>query len=116
MCFLFGLLFGFYDGFFGPGVGSFWSIAFVLLMGFNLTKATGYTKAMNFTSNIVSAVVFIIGGKVIYAIGLVMAVGQIFGSIVGARLVVKKGAKLIRPVFITIVILTTIKLLYQNYW
>jgi uncharacterized protein len=114
--FIFGLLFGFYDGFFGPGVGSFWAIAFVLLMGFNLTKATGYTKAMNFTSNIVSAVVFIIGGKVIYAIGFVMAIGQILGSIVGARLVIKKGAKLIRPVFITIVILTTIKLLYQNYW
>jgi uncharacterized protein len=114
--FIFGLLFGFYDGFFGPGVGSFWAIAFVLLMGFNLTKATGYTKAMNFTSNIVSAVVFIIGGKVIYAIGFVMAVGQILGSIVGARLVVKKGATLIRPVFITIVILTTLKLLYSNYW
>jgi uncharacterized protein len=114
--FLFGLLFGFYDGFFGPGVGSFWAIAFVLLMGFNLTKATGYTKAMNFTSNIVSAVVFIIGGKVLYAIGLVMAVGQILGSVVGAKLVIKKGTKLIRPVFITIVILTTIKLLYQNYF
>ncbi len=114
--FLFGMLFGFYDGFFGPGVGSFWAIAFVVMMGFNLTKATGHTKAMNFTSNIVSAVVFIIGGKVIYAIGLVMAAGQILGSVVGARLVIKRGVKLIRPVFITIVILTTIKLLYSNYW
>lgn len=110
------MLFGFYDGFFGPGVGSFWAIAFVVMMGFNLTKATGHTKAMNFTSNIVSAVVFIIGGKVIYAIGLVMAAGQILGSVVGARLVIKRGVKLIRPVFITIVILTTIKLLYSNYW
>lgn len=114
--FIFGLSFGFYDGFFGPGVGSFWAIAFVLMMGFNLTKATGHTKAMNFTSNIISASVFIIGGKVIYTIGLVMAVGQILGSVVGARLVVKKGAKLIRPVFIMIVILTTLKLLYSNYW
>jgi uncharacterized protein len=114
--FLFGLMFGFYDGFFGPGVGSFWAIVFVLLMGFNLTKATGYTKAMNFTSNIVSAVVFIISGNAIYTIGFVMGIGQVLGSILGARLVIKKGAKLIRPVFITIVILTTLKLLYQNYW
>ncbi len=112
---VFGLLFGFYDGFFGPGVGSFWAIAFVVFIGFSLTKATGYTKAMNFTSNIISAVVFAIGGNTWYLIGFVMAAGQIIGSVVGARLVVKKGTKLIRPVFITIVILTTLKLLYQNY-
>jgi len=114
--FLFGLLFGFYDGFFGPGVGSFWAIAFVVVLGFSLTKATGYTKAMNFTSNIVSAVVFMIGGNTSYTIGVVMAGGQIIGSVIGARLVVRKGAKLIRPIFITIVILTTLKLLSQNYF
>jgi uncharacterized protein len=112
---LFGMAFGFYDGFFGPGVGSFWAIAFVIMLGFSLTKATGYTKAMNFTSNIVSAIVFIIGGNVFYTIGAVMALGQIIGSAIGARLVIWKGAKLIRPVFITIVLLTTLKLLFQNY-
>jgi len=114
--FIFGLLFGFYDGFFGPGVGSFWAFAFVLLLGFNLRKATGFTKLMNFTSNIVSVVMFLIGGNVWFLIALVMGAGQIIGSIIGANLVVRKGAKLIRPVFITIVILTTLKLLYQNYF
>jgi uncharacterized membrane protein YfcA len=113
---LFGLAFGFYDGFFGPGVGSFWAIAFVIMLGFSLTKATGYTKAMNFTSNIVSAVVFMIGGNASYTIGIVMALGQIIGSAIGARLVIRKGTKLIRPVFITIVLLTTLKLIYQNYF
>jgi uncharacterized protein len=112
----FGLFFGFYDGFFGPGVGSFWAFAFVILLGFNLRKATGFTKLMNFTSNIVSVIMFLIGGNVWFLISLVMGAGQIIGSIIGAHLVIRKGAKLIRPVFITIVILTTLKLLYQNYF
>lgn len=111
---LFGLLLGFYDGFFGPGTGSFWAIAFVAGLGFNLTKATGYTKVMNFVSNIVSVLLFIVGGHVIFTAGIVMAVGQIIGSKIGAELVIKKGAKFIRPIFITIVILTTLKLIYDR--
>ena len=51
---LFGLGIGFYDGFFGPGTGTFWTMAFVLGLGFNLTRATGYTKVMNFASNLSS--------------------------------------------------------------
>lgn len=110
---LFGLSLGFYDGFFGPGTGSFWAIAFVAGLGFNLTKATGYTKVMNFTSNIVSFVLFILGGYVVFTAGIVMAIGQIIGSKIGAELVIKNGAKFIRPVFVTIVVLTTLKLLYN---
>ncbi|MGE5499577.1 MAG: TSUP family transporter [Syntrophothermus sp.] len=113
---IFGLLLGFYDGFFGPGTGSFWAMAFVILLGFNLTKATGYTKVMNFTSNIVSFVIFIAGGFVILSAGLSMAAGQIIGSKIGAGLVIKRGAKFIRPVFITMVILTTLKLLYNRFF
>ncbi|MCU7495535.1 MAG: TSUP family transporter [Ignavibacteria bacterium] len=112
----FGLLLGFYDGFFGPGVGSFWAISFVLMMGFNLTKATGYTKVMNFTSNIISFAIFIAGGFVMFAAGLAMAAGQILGSKIGAGLVIKRGTKFIRPIFITMVILTTLKLLYSRYF
>lgn len=114
--FIFGLLLGFYDGFFGPGTGSFWAMAFVILLGFNLTKATGYTKVMNFTSNIVSFAIFISGGFVIYAAGISMALGQIIGSKLGAGLVIKRGAKFIRPIFITMVILTTLKLIYSRYF
>jgi uncharacterized membrane protein YfcA len=113
---IFGTLLGFYDGFFGPGVGSFWAIMLVIMLGFNLTKATGYTKLMNFTSNIISAVVFIIGGNVWFTIGLIMAGGQVIGSTIGARLVIRKGTRLIRPVYIIIVILTTLNLLYRMYF
>ena len=105
---------GFYDGFFGPGVGSFWAIAFILGLGFNLTKATSYTKVMNFTSNIVSCVLFLIGGHVLFAAGAVMAAGQVIGARIGSRLVIRKGGTLIRPIFIAIVILTTLKLIYNR--
>jgi hypothetical protein len=111
---LFGVLLGFYDGFFGPGVGSFWAVALVLGLGFNLTTATGYTKVMNFTSNVVSCLLFMAGGQVLYGAGLVMAAGQIIGARLGAGMVIRKGVRFIRPIFVTMVILTTLKLLYDR--
>lgn len=110
-----GMCFGFYDGFFGPGVGSFWAIAFVALLGFNLSRATGYTKLMNFTSNIVSLVVFAIGGHVWIGSGIAMGMGQIVGARLGSGLVINKGAAFIRPVFVTVVILIIIKLFYDKF-
>ena len=112
---IFGLSFGFYDGFFGPGTGSFWAAAFVWALGFNLKKATGYTKVMNFTSNIVSFILFLLSGYVVVTAGITMAAGQIFGAKIGSGLVIKKGAKFVRPIFITIVILTTLKLLFDRF-
>ena len=73
---VFGLGIGFYDGFFGPGTGTLWTVAFVLLAGMDLKSATGHTKAVNFTSNIVALIVFAAAGQVLLAVGLVMAVGQ----------------------------------------
>ncbi len=112
---VFGLTLGFYDGFFGPGVGSFWAIVFVTLLGFNFTKATGFTKVMNFTSNIVSFILFLIAGKIIFTAGIAMAAGEILGAKLGSGLVIKKGAKFIRPIFVTVVILTTLKLLFDRF-
>jgi uncharacterized membrane protein YfcA len=111
-----GLSFGFYDGFFGPGVGSFWAFAFIVGLGFDLTRATGYTKVMNFTSNVVSLALFLVGGYVLYSVGLIMGVGQIVGARIGSRLVIHRGSKFVRPVFVTVVILTTLKLIYDRLW
>ncbi len=105
-----GLGLGFYDGFFGPGTGSFWTFLFVSLIGLNLLKATGYTKLMNFTSNIVSLVAFAIGGNIMFTVGIVMAVGQTLGAYVGSHMAISRGAKFIRPVFVVVVLATTIKL------
>lgn len=113
---IFGLALGFYDGFFGPGTGTFWTMAFVLAMGFNLTRATAYTKAMNFSSNVCSVLVFAIAGQVNYLAGTVMGVGQLIGARFGSRMVMKRGTKFIRPVFITVVLSITVKLLYNAYF
>ena len=109
-----GIPLGFYDGFFGPGVGSFWAIAFVMGLGYRLTKATGYTKVMNFTSNVVSLVLFFLNGNVLFSVGIVMAAGQMIGARLGSELVIRRGAKFVRPVFIFVVLATTLKLLYDR--
>jgi len=114
--FIFGLLLGFYDGFFGPGTGTFWTMAFVLMLGFNLTRATGYTKAANCSSNVSSLLVFVLAGKVNYLAGSVMGAGQLIGARFGSRMVVARGTKFIRPVFITVVLTITGKLLYDAYF
>ena len=111
---VFGLGLGFYDGFFGPGVGSFWAIALIVVMGQNFTKATGCTKVMNATSNLASLALFAAAGLVHLGAGLAMGLGQVVGARIGSGLVVRKGACFIRPVFLTIVVLTLTRLVWVN--
>jgi len=106
-----GLLIGFYDGFFGPGTGSFWTMALVLLLGLDLKAATAQTKLFNFTSNIVSLGVFIYAGLVFWTVGVVMGTGQIAGAFLGSTLVHKREVKFIRLFFLIVVGATIIKLL-----
>ena len=110
--FIFGLTLGFYDGFFGPGTGAFWTIALVGILGFNLKKATAQTKIMNFTSNIVSLLIFIILGKVMFLLGIAMGVCQIFGAYVGSNLVAKKSVGFVRVLLILVVSASLVKLLF----
>jgi uncharacterized membrane protein YfcA len=112
---LFGLGLGFYDGFFGPGTGSFWTIAYVLVLGYNFSKATGYTKVMNCTSNLAALALFALAGKIKFVAGGVMAVGQVTGAWVGAGLVVKRGARFVRPIFLTMAALTIGRLLWSEF-
>ena len=111
----FGLLLGFYDGFFGPGTGTFWTMAFMLGLGFNMTRATGYAKVMNFASNVSSLAFFLPGRNVFFAAGAAMGVGQVLGARIGSRMVIARGTKFIRPVFISVVLALTLKLLYDAY-
>jgi uncharacterized protein len=111
----FGGLLGFYDGFFGPGTGTFWAMAYVLLRGFDFTEATGRTKVMNFASNLSSLLMFAIAGHVLILPGIVMGLGQWMGARVGSRNVVKHGAKFIRPIFVTAVLAITGKLIWEAY-
>jgi uncharacterized membrane protein YfcA len=112
---LFGLLLGFYDGFLGPGTGTFWTMAFVICLGFNLTKATAHTKVMNLASNLSSLSLFLLYKKVYFIPGLAMGAGQLLGARLGASMVISRGTRFIRPVFITVVLAITAKLIYDAY-
>jgi hypothetical protein len=112
---VFGLGLGFYDGFFGPGTGTFWAMAYMLGLGFNLTRATAYTKVMNFASNLSSLAFFLLGRNVLWGAGLSMGLGELLGARLGSRLVIAKGARFIRPIFISAVLALTLKLLYDAY-
>ena len=108
---VFGLLIGFYDGFFGPGTGSFWTMALVLLLGLDLKAATAQTKLFNFTSNVVSLAVFLYAGLVLWTAGIVMGLGQIVGAFLGSTLVHRREVGFIRVFFLLVVAATIVKLL-----
>lgn len=112
---LFGMSIGFYDGFFGPGTGSFWTMALMMLLGYSMLRATATTKVMNFTSNFVALIFFLAVGQVRFTEGIVMGVGQFLGARVGSRLVIKRGTAFIRPVFITMVLALVGRLIYLNF-
>lgn len=102
---------GFYDGFFGPGTGSFFTLAFVLLLGWNLRRATGGTKLLNFTSNLASLVFFALGGHVLWALGLSMGLAQAAGAWAGSHLVLRHGSRIVRPLLVTVCLALSLKLL-----
>jgi uncharacterized membrane protein YfcA len=110
-----GSLLGFYDGFFGPGVGSFWTIALLALRGLELTRATAYTKVVNLTSNVASLLVFLWAGTVDFKVALVMIGGQLIGAQLGSGLVLKHGAPFVRVVFLIVVFALTAKLLWDQF-
>lgn len=105
---------GFYDGMFGPGTGSFFSLAGVALRGQNLVTATAQAKVLNFGSNIASLVVFIAGGKVLWTVGAAMIAGQIIGAWAGAHAMVRGGTKLIRPMIVTVCFVMLGRYLWQK--
>jgi len=111
---VFGLGLGFYDGFFGPGVGSFWTIAFVTMLGQDFVHAAAHTKVMNFASNVASLVLFAVAGSVLWAPGLAMGAGQLIGGRFGAHLTLTRGARFVRPIFLVMAGLVALKLIYTS--
>lgn len=111
---LFGLAIGFYDGFFGPGTGSFWALAFVGVLGFNMLKATAHTKVVNFTSNFTSFLFFAFAGHVLWLPAAAMALGQLLGARLGANTAMKHGGNVIRPLLVAVSLVITAKLVYDD--
>ena len=107
----FGALIGFYDGVFGPGTGSFLMLGFVALAGFGILKATAHTKFLNFGSNVGAFAVFLASGAVLWKVGLLMGAGQFLGAQLGSRFAMKQGARIIKPLLVTVSIALAIRLL-----
>lgn len=105
-------LIGFYDGFLGPGTGSFLMFAF-LFIGFDFLRAAGSAKLLNFGSNVSALILFMILGQVHYAIGLIMGISGIFGSIVGSRFAIKRGSGYVRILFIVVTTVLIVKNVYD---
>lgn len=106
---------GFYDGFIGPGTGSFFLLALIALRGKMLSDATIEAKAYNATTNLVSLFVFMLGGKIVWIAGFAMAGGQIIGARIASAMIVSKGNRIIRPMVIVMSMIMSAVLAYR-YW
>lgn len=110
-CLLVAPLLGFYDGVFGPGVGSFFMLAFMLLLGQGLLRAVGNSKLLNAACNLGALSVFAASGTIIWPLALAMALFAIIGAQLGARCAVYFGPRLIRPLVVIVCCVMALKLL-----
>lgn len=101
--FLLGICIGFYDGFLGPGTGSFLVLGFVALLGFEFLEASAYAKVINCVTNISALYVFISQGNYIIEIAIIMAIANVSGSILGTKMAILRGNQFIRKVFLVVV-------------
>lgn len=108
-----GVVLGAYDGFFGPGAGTFLMLAFTGICKFDLLTASGNTKAANAASNVASFITFALAGEVVWAVGLPAALCSIAGNYIGSSLALKNGARVIRPMFFVVLTLLIIRLLFD---
>ncbi|MBI9042035.1 sulfite exporter TauE/SafE family protein [Lutibacter sp.] len=110
---LIGLIIGFYDGFFGPGTGSFLVLAFVVVFGFEFVEASAYSKVINCVTNIFALIVFIKLDNYILELAILMAICNITGNIVGTKMALKRGNTFVRTIFLVIVTLMILRYGYD---
>ncbi len=103
-------VFGFYDGFFGPGVGSMLIVMFVVLFGDSLTRASGNAKVVNLASNLAALALFAWKGTILWSISLPMAAANALGAWVGAHIALRRGDKLVRVVVLCVVAAVVVKM------
>lgn len=108
-----GLSIGFYDGFFGPGTGSFFVFLFVRWLGFDFLHASASAKLLNVTSNLAALLLFAAKGHVWWHLALPMAVANVIGSLLGTRLALKHGSGFVRTMFMVVVAVLILKTTYD---
>ena len=107
------LVVGMYDGFYGPGTGTFLLLAYTQLARLPLRLAAGNVKIANLASNIGSLAVFLLNGQALIPIGLISAVFAVAGHFIGAGILLKNGAKIVKPFVLTVLALLLIRLIYD---
>ena len=112
---LMSVLIGFYDGFIGPGTGSFLVLGFVTLLGYDFLHASANAKMVNLATNFGSICLFVLKGKIIWAIAIPMAVCNAIGGWAGAKLAINKGNAFIRLFFLIVVVSTLLRFAYDLY-
>ena len=113
---LIGAVIGFYDGFFGPGTGSFFVLAFVVILGFDFLSASAYAKVVNCITNISALLVFVNHGNYLLELAILMAAFNIAGNFLGTKIAFKKGNGFIRLVFLIIVMLMILRYSKEVFW
>ncbi len=106
---LISLCIGFYDGFIGPGAGSFFILAFITFLGFDFLKASANAKFLNLSTNLGSITFFILTGRIIFAVAIPMAVCNAAGGFLGAKLAILRGNAFIRIFFLCVVVATILR-------
>ena len=110
-----GSFIGFYNGFFGPGTGSIWSLVLMRIFRINLQKATIYAKPLNLCGNLTALSIFIIGVKINYSVAIVMSIGSFLGGQIGANFIIYKDLKVLKLIFLICISLSTAGTVYK-YW
>jgi len=113
---LMGILIGFYDGFIGPGTGSFFVLAFVVLLGFEFVQASAYAKFVNCMTNFSAVMVFVKQGNYVLSIAILMAVCNVIGNVLGSVLALKKGNAFVRMFFLLVVSAMIIRYSYMIFF
>jgi uncharacterized membrane protein YfcA len=113
---LMGMLIGFYDGFIGPGTGSFFVLAFVVLLGFEFVQASAYAKFVNCMTNFSAVMVFVKQGNYVLSIAILMAVCNVIGNVLGSVLALKKGNAFVRIFFLLVVSAMIIRYSYMIFF
>ena len=113
VCLVFAFIIGMYDGFYGPGTGTFLIIAFTVFAKMTVGSANAQAKVINLTSNITSLTVFLLNGQVLIPLGIAAAACNMAGSWIGSSLAVSKGAKVVRPVILLVLLILLAKILFN---
>lgn len=110
------VLAGFYGGLLGVGIGSFILAILVSIGVYGLSKAVAYSRWIVFSVNLASACIFIISGNILWALGIIMCIGQVIGASIGAKLAIKHGAKIIRPLIIGTSFILSLQLIIKEFF